>query len=98
MTGPGEHISLKGVAESGLLDQMLLATMCNNTNVGVKLRLALENGLTMFRYLFAHETAFGLLTLAGVPNPNHYGIITIILVPNPKQCYGNVPIILMRLS
>jgi len=37
-------------------------------------RLALENGLTMFRYLFAHETAFGLLTLAGVPNPNHYGV------------------------
>ena len=29
----------------------------------------------MFRYLFAHETAFGLLTLAGVPNPNHYGLI-----------------------
>jgi len=37
-------------------------------------RLGLENGLTMFRYLFAHETAFGLLTLAGVPNPNHYGV------------------------
>ena len=29
--------------------------------------------LKMFRYLFAHETAVGLLTLAGVPHPNHYG-------------------------
>ena len=41
----------------------------------------MENGLTMFRYLFAHETAFGLLTLAGVPNPNHYGIILILSFP-----------------
>jgi len=37
-------------------------------------RLALAANLKMFRYLFAHETAVGLLTLAGVPHPNHYGV------------------------
>ena len=59
--------------------------------------------LKMFRYLFAHETAVGLLTLAGVPHPNHYGaqwcnypylcsLLEITLANSPNHLKRCVPI------
>ena len=37
-------------------------------------RLGLQNGLTTFQYIFSHDSLFGLLFLAGVPDSNDYGV------------------------
>ena len=36
-------------------------------------RLAATADLTIFRYMFSHNTALGLLALSGVPHPEQYG-------------------------
>jgi len=37
-------------------------------------RLAATDNLTIFRYIFSHNTALGLLALSGVPHPEQYGV------------------------
>lgn len=37
-------------------------------------RLAVQNHLTTYRYIFSHDSLYGLLLLAGIPNSGNYGV------------------------